>query len=147
MQQRIENRKARFEFEIVETYEAGIELLGPETRSIRLGRADLSGAYIIVRGGEVFLVNMRITSTQPNNPSAEFDEMRNRRLLLNKSEIRRIAAALDRDGLTAIPLTIFQNKHRFKVELAVATRRKTHDKRQLLKKRDDERDMRRATKR
>src|ERR1035437_9219336 len=88
-----ENRKARFDYEILEKYEAGIELLGPEVKSVRNGRMSLEGAFVIIRGGEAFLINSNIPPYQVKNAEKDYDPLKNRKLLLTKKEIAELAAS------------------------------------------------------
>jgi SsrA-binding protein len=142
----LENKKARFNYEILETVEAGIELLGFEVKSLRQKQGSLDGAYAIVRGGEAFLVGAFVPPYQPKNTPADYDSRRARRLLLAKKEIAELAAAESRSGLTIVPLSMYNKGRKVKVELAVARGKKKYDKRETLKRRDAEREMRRTLK-
>ena len=139
----IDNRKAHFNYEIKETFEAGIELLGFEVKAIKTGMGNLAGAFGVVRGGEVFVVGMHITPYQPNNTPKDYEPDRSRRLLLNKKEIKILADADKAKGLTLIPMAMYSKGRRIKVEIAICKGKKTHDKRQSIKKRDVEREIRR----
>ena len=142
----IDNRKAHFNYEVLDKYEAGIELSGAEVKSIKTGKASLPGAFGIIRGGEVFLVGMQIMPYQPTNISATYDPLRVRKLLLNKKEITELELRDKSKGLTLIPLSLYSKGRRIKVELAVVKGKKLHDKRETIKKRDVEREMRRTLK-
>ena len=142
----IDNRKAHFNYEIVETFEAGIELLGFEVKSIRAGLGNLAGAHAIVRGGEVFIVGMHITPYQVANTPKDYDPERTRKLLLNKKEIAKLADADKAKGLTLIPMALYSKGRRIKVEIAIAKGKKLHDKRESIKKRDTDREIRRSLK-
>ncbi len=142
-----ENRKARFNYEILETYEAGIELFGYEVKSIKAGRATLDGIHAIVRGGEVYIVGMDIPPYQPKNTPPFYDSKRTRRLLLNKKEIQELEKSGETKGLTLVPLSLYSKGARVKLSLAVARGKKKFDKRETIKKRDTDREIRREMKR
>ena len=142
----IDNRKAHFNYEVVEKYEAGIELFGYEVKAILGGRAILAGAFGIVRGGEVFLVGMQIPPYQAGNTPLDYDPQRTRRLLLKKKEITELANEDKKKGLTLVPLSLYSKGQRVKVELAVVKGKKIYDKRETIKKRDVDREIRREYK-
>jgi SsrA-binding protein len=142
----VEHKKARLEYETLEEYEAGIELLGLEVKSLRAGNAKLEGSHVIVRGGEAFIVGMVISPYQPGNTPKEYDPGRSRKLLLTKKEIDAISGAEGQKGLTVVPISVYNKGGKLKVRVAVARGRKKYDKRQVLKKRDTEREMRRTLK-
>ena len=142
----VANKKARLEYELLETYEAGIELLGFEVKSLRAGQGSLEGAHVLVRGGEAYLVNMRISPYQPANTPKDYDPERSRRLLLTKSEIGELAGYEHQKGLTIVPISVYNKGRKLKLEIAVARGKKQRDKRQDLKRRDDERDIERTLK-
>lgn len=142
----VEHKKARFDYEILEEYEAGLELLGHEVKSLRAGQAKLEGAHIIVRGGEAYVVGMVVAPYQPKNTPVDYDPNRSRKLLLTKKEIADIAAAEVQKGLTIVPISVYSKSGKLKMRLAVARGRKKFDKRAVLKKRDTEREMRRTLK-
>src|SRR3989344_3568363 len=139
----LENRKARFNYELKEKFDAGIELLGHEVKSLRQKTGSLEGAYVIVRGGEPFLVNAYIPPYQPKNTPQNYDERRARKLLLTKKEIAELAVAESKKGLTIVPLSVYSKGRKIKVEIAIARGKKKFDKRETLKRRDAEREMRR----
>jgi len=137
------NRKASFNYEILEKYSAGIELSGAEVKSVRAGKISLVGAHISVRGGEAFLVGADIQAYQGANQPG-YDPTRARRLLLSKQELAELAKAEATKGLTVVPLSVY-NKGRFlKADIAIARGKKQFDKREALKKRDTERDLNRS---
>jgi SsrA-binding protein len=139
-----ENRRARFDYEVLKTFSAGLELTGAEAKSVRAGKMSLAGAFVAVRGGEAFLVGATIPPYQPKNTPAEYDATGARKLLLKKGEIAELADAEGTKGLTIVPLSVY-NKGRFlKADIAVAKGKKLRDKRQALKKRDAERDLGRS---
>jgi SsrA-binding protein len=139
----VENKKARFNYDILEEYEAGLELLGHEVKSLRAGQAKLEGSHIIVRGGEAYVVGMVISPYQPGNTPTEYDPNRSRKLLLTKKEIDILAKAEGQKGLTIVPLSVYNKGKVLKLRIAVARGRKKFDKRAVLKKRDTEREMQR----
>lgn len=142
----IQNRKARFEFEILDTIVAGIELLGSEVKSVRLGKASLNESYAMIHHGEVWLENMQITPYELNTLD-QLEPKRSRKLLLHRNEIRRLQSELGEKGLTLIPLKAFFNsKGMLKVELGLARGKKLHDKRETIKNRDAERQLRQLRK-
>jgi SsrA-binding protein len=143
----LENTKARFDYEILEHFDAGIELLGFEVKAVRAGKGSLLGAHAIVRGGEVFIVGMRIDPYQPGNTAPSYDPDATRRLLLTKKEIRILGEAETTKGLTLIPLSLYNKGGKIKVSLAIARGKKKFDKRETIKKRDADRDIRREFKR
>lgn len=141
-----ENRKARFDYEIIEKFEAGIELLGSEVKSVRGGQMSLEGAFVIVRGGEAFLINANIPPYQPKNAGADYDPLRNRKLLLTKKEIAELAGSGKNKSLTIVPISLYNKGRKIKVEIALVKGKKKFDKRESIKKRDTERDIRRTLK-
>ena len=141
-----ENRKARFNYEILEKYEAGIELLGVEVKSVRDGQISLEGAFVIVRGGEVFLINANIPPFQPKNAPKDYDPLRNRKLLLTKKEIAELAASEKNKSLTIVPISLYNKGRKIKVEIALSKGKKKFDKRETIKKRDTDREIRREIK-
>jgi SsrA-binding protein len=142
----VENKKARLNFEILETVEAGIELLGFEVKSLRLGRGTLEGAHITVRGAEAYLIGMHIPPYQVNNTPRGYDPMRHRRLLLLKRELSVLASLESQKGLTIVPIMVYNKGKNLKVRLAVARGKKKFDKRETLKKRDASRHIERTLK-
>lgn len=140
------NRRARFDFEINETFEAGIVLLGFETKSIRSGRVKLDGSYVIVRGGEAFWVGGSITPYQTANTPKNYDPSRARKLLLSKKELAQLSRATEQERLTALPLSLYNKGRKIKVEVAIARGKKKVDKRESIKARDVKRDISRTLK-
>ncbi len=141
-----ENKKARFDYEILETFEAGIVLSGHEAKSIKTGHVNLAGAHAIVRNGELFLVGMDVPSFQPKNVPTNYDSLRTRKLLLNKKEISYLLGKT-KSGLTLVPIRLYNKGARVKLELGLARGKKQYDKRETIKKRETEREMKRAEKR
>ena len=139
-----DNSKALFGYEILERLNAGMELLGTEVKSIRGGKISLRGAFVAVRGAEAYLIGADIPAYQPKNSPKEYDSTRARKLLLSKEELERLKSAEGTKGLTIIPLSVY-NKGRFlKLDIAIARGKKKFDKRQAIKKRDVERDLKRT---
>ena len=141
-----ENRKARFDYEILEKYETGIELLGTEVKSVRGGQMSLEGAFVIIRGGEAFLINANIPPYQIKNAPKDYDPLRNRKLLLTKKEIAELAGSEKNKSLTIVPISVYNKGRKIKVEIALVKGKKKFDKRETLKKRDTEREIRREYK-
>ena len=142
--QTITNRRARYDYEILETYECGIMLLGPEVKSIREGRATLQDSYARVEDGEVFLHQMHVAPYSYSR--VEIEPMRKRKLLLHHGEIDDIARASAEKGVTLVPTKVYFKVGRAKVELAVARGKRSYDKRQTIAKRDAKREAERALK-
>lgn len=137
------NRKARHEYEILDTFEAGMALKGPEVKSLRVGKASFQDAYAMVEGGEVWLHSLHISPYEQANRFNE-DPLRVRKLLLNRHEIRRLVGKVEEKGLTLVPLEIYFLRGRAKVQLALARGKKLHDKREALKQRQLDREARRS---
>ena len=134
-----QNRKAHHDYQIQETVEAGLVLTGPEVKSLRLGRANLKDSYAKPKGGEVFLHEVHI-SPYENSPLNEQDPTRTRKLLLHKQEIRRMIGKIKEKGLTVVPLKLYFQGGKAKVELALAKGKKLYDKREAIKKKDMKRE-------
>lgn len=142
----IQNKKAYFNYEIIEKIEAGIELLGFEVKSLKNGQGSLEGAHITVRGNEAYVINMQIPPYQPNNTPAEYNPLRNRKLLLSKKEILDLEKTEKQKGLTIVPLSVYNKGRKLKLEIAIVRGKKKYDKRETIKKRDTERELRRNLK-
>ena len=140
-----QNRKARHDYFIEETYEAGIVLSGTEVKSVKLGKVNLKDSYADIKNGEVFLHNMHISPYEKGNIFNR-DPVRTRKLLLHKKEIKKLIGYIQQKGLTLIPLRVYLNRGWVKVELAVARGKKLYDKRADAAKRDARREMERAFK-
>lgn len=134
----INNKKAYFDYEILETYEAGIVLTGTEIKSIRLSNVNLKDSYALVRNNEVFLLNMHISEYKEGN-IFNHNETRTRKLLLHKKEIFKIRDKIALDGLTLIPLKLYFKGSNVKILLGLARGKKMYDKRESIKKKDIER--------
>jgi SsrA-binding protein len=142
----IRNKKAHFDYDILDKFEAGLDLFGFEVKSLRGGHGSLEGAHVIVRGGEAFIVGMTIPPYQSVNTPVSYDPSRPRRLLLSKKEIVHLADTESTKGLTVVPLSVY-NKSRFlKAEIAIARGKKQFDKRETIKRREADIEMRRSLK-
>ena len=141
----INNRKAKFDYEIVDTIEAGIALRGTEIKSIRNGNANLKDSYAIVRNGEVFLLNMFVSEYKEGN-QFNHDETRTRKLLLHKKEILKLHDKIRLEGFTLVPLKLYFKENHAKILLGIARGKKQYDKRESIKEKDAKRDIARNLK-
>lgn len=141
-----DNRKARFQYEILETYEAGISLTGTEVKSIRAGRVNIRDSYGLVRGGEVWLLNANISPYQASGQFFNHEPTRTRKLLLKRREINKLVGKLEQKGLTLVPLKMYFKRGLVKVSLGLGKGKKLYDKRETLKARQAKRDIERALK-
>ncbi|KKR31873.1 MAG: SsrA-binding protein [Parcubacteria group bacterium GW2011_GWF2_39_8b] len=137
----ITNKKARFNYEILDTYVAGIELFGFEVKSLKAGQGSLEGAHITIRGGEAYVVGMFVPPYQPANTPKDYDPYRNRKLLLTKKEISELVSIDQKNRLTIVPLSVYNKGPKVKIDIATAKGKKKFDKRETLKKRDTEREI------
>jgi len=142
----ISHKRASFDFELLEVLEAGISLLGTEVKSIRGGQGKLEGAYVIIRGNEAFLVGASIPAFQKKNMKASYEPERARKLLLTKKEIALLDQKSEKQGLTIVPLKLYNKGHHIKLEIAIARGKKKQDKRESIKERDVKRDVARELK-
>jgi len=138
------NKRARFDYHLLETFEAGLVLTGTEVKSLRSGKASIADAYGVVRDGEIFLLNAHIQPYERGG-YVNHDPTRSRKLLLHRREIRRLIGAVERQGLTLIPLELYFKKGVAKVALALGKGKKLHDKRETERQRDAEREIARAS--
>ena len=141
------NRRARFDYEIVDTWEAGIQLMGPEVKSLREGRVNMGDSFASVHLGEAYLEKLHISPYEPATRANPSDPQRRRKLLLNRQEIERMDHRIREKGFTLVPLTVYFRRGRAKVELALARGKQRHDKRATIKERDGDRETRRAMRR
>jgi SsrA-binding protein len=139
----VRNRRARHDYDVLETIEAGIALVGPEVKSLRAGNVNLADAYATIRGGDALLLHMHV-HPYPQAGRENPDPMRERRLLLHRREIARLAGRLGEAGTTLVPLSLYWKGGRCKVELALARGRRQADKRHAIREREEEREVRRA---
>ncbi len=142
-----DNSKARFNYEILKTFEAGIELFGFEVKALKAGKGVLLGSHVIVRGGEAFLVGASIAPYQVGNTREDYEPERARKLLLTKEEIGELEIAEASKGLTIVALSVYNKGQRIKVEIGIARGKRKYDKRESIKKRDTERELGRTLKR
>jgi SsrA-binding protein len=138
------NRRARFDYEILDTFEAGIVLRGPEVKSLRDGKANLSDSYAQIRRGEIYLVNAHI-APYAQASRENVDPRRERKLLLHKAEIVRLGGRVAERGFTLIPLQLYFSNGRAKVELGLARGKRRYDKRESIRRRETERELQRVT--
>lgn len=136
------NKKALYDYEITEKYEAGLVLIGQEVKSIRGGHISLSGSYVIFRQGEPVLIGAKIPAYQPKNAPADYNPEQSRKLLLNKKEINYLAGKSQERGFSLIPLKVYEKNGRIKLEFALARGKRKYDKREKIKQRDTERQIR-----
>ncbi|MDR9401985.1 MAG: SsrA-binding protein SmpB [Halothece sp. Uz-M2-17] len=142
-----ENRKARFLYEILETYEAGIQLIGTEVKSIRAGRVNLQDGYAIIRKGEVWLINVNISPYEGSGAYFNHEPKRSRKLLLHRQEISKLIGKTEQKGLTLVPLKMYLKKGIVKLQIGLGKGKKLHDKRETIKRREDQKEMQRVVKR
>ena len=145
-----ENKKARYDYEIQEKFEAGISLNGQEVKSLRKKGINLNGNYVIIKnnpnGAEVFWIGGNISPYQPKNVQIEYSSERDRKLLLHKKEIAFLAGKIKEKGLTLVPLSVYTKKHKIKMEIGLAKGKKSFDKRETIKKREVEKKIRQELK-
>lgn len=141
----VENKKARFNYEILETLEAGLDLTGAEVKSLRKGQASLDGARVTINNNEAFLLGAYIAPYQPKN-QPNYDPERPRRLLISKEEIKELIGKEKTKRLTIIPLSVYNKKRYLKLSIALVRGKRKYDKRESIKKRDTERDLGRSLK-
>ncbi|HEY9699773.1 MAG TPA: SsrA-binding protein SmpB [Trichocoleus sp.] len=141
-----DNREARYQYEILETYETGIELLGTEVKSIRQGKVNLRDGYALVRNSEVWLHNVHISPHETTNQVYNHDPRRTRKLLLHAQEIRKLIGSVEQKGLTLVPLKMYMKRGWVKLSLGLVRGKKLHDKREDLKRKQEKREIQRAMK-
>lgn len=141
-----ENRKAYFDYEILEIFEAGLVLSGAEVKSIKNGRMNLTGSYINLHNGEPYLVGAFIAPYQPKNQPSDYDPYKSRKLLLKKDEIAYMAGKVKERGLTLMPIKVYNKGRRIKIEFALARGKKQYDKRESISKREVMRKIERTLK-
>lgn len=141
-----ENRRSRFDYDILETIEAGIVLTGQEVKSTKLGRMSLTGSFGTIHENAVWLTGASIPAYQPKNAPADYDPERSRKLLLAKQEINRLIGKIKERGLTLVPLKVYTTRGRIKVELGLGRGKKTHDKRGTILRRETKREIDRTLK-
>lgn len=137
------NKRASFDYEIGDKLEAGVQFSGHETKAIRHGLANITSSFVILRGGEAYLVNAHIAPFQPANTPPGFNEERPRKLLLRKKELNRLIGISKQKGLTILPLRLYNKGDKIKLEIGIGRGRRKYEKRELLKKRTHQREMER----
>ena len=140
------NKKAFFNYQIIEKFEAGVSLNGQEVKSLKTKGVNLAGTYAVLKSSEVFWVGAKIPPYQPKNAPSDYNPDRSRKLLLKKSEIKYLIGKVKQKGLTLVPTKVYTRKGRIKIEIAIVKGRKKIDKRELIKKREVERDLKRELK-
>ncbi len=146
MPQYAKNKKAYFEYEILDTFEAGLVLTGGEVKSIRTGHINMAGSFVSFHKEEAFLTNLHIPRYKNSDPKKEHDPERSRKLLLNRKEINFLRGKSQEKGLTIVPLSVYTKGTNIKVELGLVRGKKLHDKRKTIKDREEKRNIRRALK-
>ena len=136
------NKKAYFNYQILEKFEAGIILQGQEVKSLKTKGISLAGSYIVIKNQEVFWIGAKIPAYQPNNAPINYQAERSRKLLLHKKEIKHLTGKTREKGLTLVPLTVYTKNNKIKIEFAVVKGKKKFDKRESIKKRDIEKTIR-----
>lgn len=142
----VRNKKASFDFELLDRFEAGVVLLGTEVKSIRKGQGKLDGAHVVIRGGEAYLVGASIPPFQKANAPTNYDDERARKLLLSKKDLLLLYNESEKKGLTIVPIRWYNSRSKLKLEIAVAKGKKKHDKRDTIKQRDTKREIERTLK-
>lgn len=140
------NKKAKFDFEILATFEAGIQLFGFEVKSIREGHINLKGAYLSIRDNELWLINAYVSQYSKAGTITDYDPERPRKLLVHRREIAHLQGKLAQKGLTLMPLKVYNSNNRIKISFGLAKGKKKHDKRETIKDRDVKRDIQRRIK-
>ncbi len=142
----IKNKRAYFDYEFLENFEAGMVLFGNEVQSIKSGKMSLVGSYVVLKNGEVYLLNATIAPYQPQNTPKDYNPTRSRKLLLKKKEIQYLFGKTQERGLTLIPIRVYSNKGKLKLEFALARGKKKADKKETIKKREVGKEIRRELK-
>lgn len=142
----IEHKRVHFDYELIKTFEAGMQLFGGEVKSLRAHHGKLEGAHVTVRGGEAFLIGMEIPPYQSGAATESHEALRNRRLLLQRSELSELAKAEETQGLTIVPISVYNKGRVIKIAIAIARGKKKADKRESIKKREAEREIARSMK-
>ena len=141
----LENRKVRADYEVLGEFDAGIELFGHEVKALRNGRGSLPGSHVIIRAGEAYLLNMDIPPYQAGNTPKGYDPKRTRRLLLSKKEINQLNGFDSKKGLTIVPFSVYTRGRFLKLSIAIVRGKKKYDKREQIKKRETDREIRRLS--
>jgi len=142
----IKNKRAYFDYEILEKYEAGIELFGFEVKSIKTGHISFKGSFVVIKNNEVYLLNAFIPPYQPKNTPKDYEPSRTRKLLLRKNEIKTLIGKSKQKGLTLVPVGVYTKRGLIKLEIGIGKGKKKFDKREKIKKREAKREMERTLK-
>lgn len=142
----IENRRARFDYDILETIEAGIELFGFEVKSAKAGHAQISGSFAMIRDNQAWLIGATIPAFQPANAPQNYDPERTRRLLLHRKEIKSLIGSASRKGLTMVPLKMYNKSGYVKLLIGLGKHKRSSDKREVIKQRESKREIERTLK-
>ena len=134
------NKRAKYDYNILETFEAGLVLRGYEVKAIKTGHISLKGAYVIIKDNEAYLINVQVSPYQPKNIPEDYDPNRSRKLLLHKEEIRSLVGKSKERGLTLVPIRMYTKKGKLKLEFGIGRGKKKIDKRELIKKREFKRE-------
>lgn len=143
------NKRASFDYELLEKYEAGLVLFGQEVKSIKTGHINLTGSFVAIKQSphlEMFLINASIPAYQPKNTPPDYDETRSRKLLLKKPEIKSLVGKIQQKGLTLVPIRVYLKRGLVKLEFAVGKGKRQIDKREVIKKRESRREIQRSLK-
>ena len=140
------NPRARYDYEILDTYEAGVVLIGQEVKAIKRGSISLKGAYVAIRNNEAWLINAQVSPYQPKNTPADYDSTRSRKLLLHKSEIKELIGKTKQKGLTLTPIRVYTKQNQIKLEFGLGRGKRKSDKREKIKKRETQRKISRVLK-
>ena len=135
------NKRAKYDYEILETLEAGLVLKGHEVKSIKAGHISLKGAYVVIKGNEAFLINANVPPYQPKNMPEDYNPDRTKKLLLRKQEIKSLIGKSKERGLTLVPIKVYNKKSKIKLEFGIGRGKKKMDKRELIKKREIKREI------
>jgi SsrA-binding protein len=141
-----ENKKARFEYQILDHFEAGLVLFGHEVKSVREGKMALAGSYVTISRGALWLVGAQIQRYPKAGPLPDYDPQRTRKLLLHQREIQKLAGKMEQKGLTLVPLSVYTKGSKIKLSFGLCRGKKQYEKREAIKKRDIDRDVRRSLK-
>ena len=142
----VENKKALFNYQILEKFKAGIVLIGQEVKAIKTGKITLRGSFVVLRGEEVFLIGANVPPYQPKNAPKDYQPQRSRKLLLKKAEIKQLIGKARQKGLTMVPLRVYTQRGKIKLEFGIAKGKRKVDKREQIKKREVEIEIRRTLK-
>jgi len=140
------NKRATFDYQILETFEAGLVLKGHEVKSIKNGHISLQGSYIVIKNNEAFLINATVSPYQPKNTPKDYEPTRTRKLLLHQKEIKYLTGKSQERGLTLVPIKVYDKKGKIKLEFGIGRGKRKVDKRELIKKREVEKEIERKLK-